>query len=165
GPLTLTDMNVYLGRIVAERFPFPLDRAAVERGLTRLAEEVSLASARQYSPVELATGCVRIANTQMAQAIRSITLAKGCDARDYVLVPFGGAAGQHACAVAEELGIRRILHHPDAGLLSAFGIGLADHRRHRTLGVYRLYSPSAVAQLGSEFQRMKAEAISELQSE
>ena len=86
---------------------------------------------------ELAAGFVRIANANMAQAIRSISLAKGYDPRDYVLVAFGAAGPQHACAVAAELGIRRILLHPDAGVLSALGIGLADVVKHQSAGVYR----------------------------
>src|SRR5688500_14166420 len=86
----------------------------------------------------LAAGFVRIANTNMAQAIRSISLAKGYDPRDYVLVAFGSAGPQHACAVAREIGIQKVLIHPDAGVLSALGIGLADVVKHRTAGIYRL---------------------------
>ena len=86
---------------------------------------------------ELADGFLQVANANMVKAIRSISVAKGYDPRDYVLVAFGGAAPQHACAIADELGIRRVLNHPDAGILSAYGIGMADVVRHRAAGVYR----------------------------
>jgi 5-oxoprolinase (ATP-hydrolysing) len=129
---------LYLGRIVEGRFPFPLDRAATERGLTQLATEVASPSGAHMSLEELAAGLVRIANANMAAAIRQVTIAKGADPADYVLVAFGGAAPQHACAVARELGIRRVLNHPEAGVLSALGIGLADVTRYRSCGIERL---------------------------
>jgi 5-oxoprolinase (ATP-hydrolysing) len=163
GPLTVTDLNFYLGRIQADRFPFPLDRAAVEIKLQRLADEIAAATPVRYKLEELADGLLRVANANMVQAIRAVSIAKGCDPREYVLVPFGGAAGQHACAVAEELGIGQILHHPDAGLLSAYGIGLADHVRHRALGVYQPYLSEAIAKLEPAFQRIEDEALAELQ--
>ncbi len=130
GPLTVTDCNLILGRIAAERFPFPLDRAAAEQRLKQLAAEV----ATPYSVEELAAGLVQIANANMAAAIRLVTVAKGANPADYLLVAFGSAAPQHACAVARELGIRQVLVHPDAGILSAVGIGLADVTRHRSIG-------------------------------
>jgi 5-oxoprolinase (ATP-hydrolysing) len=163
GPLTVTDLNFYLGRIQADRFPFPLDRAAVEIKLQRLADEIAAATPVRYQLEQLADGLLRVANANMVKAIRAVSIAKGCDPREYVLVPFGGAAGQHACAVAEELGIGQILHHPDAGLLSAYGIGLADHVRHRALGVYQPYSSEAIAELEPAFQRMEDESLAELQ--
>ncbi len=77
----------------------------------------------RYSLEELAEGLLRIANANMAAAIRSVTVSKGADPADYLLVAFGGAAPQHACAVARELGIQKVLNHPEAGVLSALGIG------------------------------------------
>jgi len=135
GPLTVTDVNVYLGRIPTGRFPFPLNREAAAQRLEALAEEVSTATSRSITVADLAEGFFRVANANMAAAIRSISIAKGIDPRDYTLVAFGGAAGQHACAVAGELGMHRILCHPDAGLLSAYGIGQADVVRHRVSGI------------------------------
>jgi 5-oxoprolinase (ATP-hydrolysing) len=163
GPLTVTDVNFYLGRIQADRFPFPLDRAAVEIKLQRLADEIVAATPVRYQLEELAEGLLRVANANMVQAIRAVSIAKGCDPREYVLVPFGGAAGQHACAVAEELGIGQILHHPDAGLLSAYGIGMADHVRHRALGVYQPYSAEAIAKLEPALKRLESDVIAELE--
>ncbi len=116
--MTITDINFYLGKILAEHFPFPLDLRAVEVRLDALVEEIAAASGIRYEPHELAEGCLRVVNSHMAQAIRSISLAKGCDPRDYMLVAFGAAAGQHACAVASELGMGKILLHPDAGILA-----------------------------------------------
>ncbi len=158
GPLTVTDVNFLLGKILPDRFPFPLDRGAATDRLTTLVDEIAAATGKRYAPLELAAGFVRVANANMAKAIGSISVAKGCDPRDYVLVPFGGAAGQHACAVARELGMREILHHPHAGLLSAYGIGLADVERHAASGVYRPLSKQAFAELESEFARLADEA-------
>ena len=138
GPLTVTDVNLLLGKIQPEHFPFPLDRGAVERQLAKIIEEVASATGKSYEPLELAAGFLDIANAHMAQAIRTVSIAQGCDPQDYVLVSFGGAAGQHACAIADELGIRQILSHPDAGILSAYGIGMAQVERHRVEGVYQL---------------------------
>ncbi|MBI3838867.1 MAG: hydantoinase B/oxoprolinase family protein, partial [Planctomycetia bacterium] len=159
GPLTITDVNFFLGKILPDRFPFPLDRSAVEARIQSLVEEIAAASGRRYEPPELAEGFVRVTDANMAKAIGSISVAKGCDPRQYVLVPFGGAAGQHACAVARELGIGQILHHPDAGLLSAYGIGLADVERHGVAGVYQTFSAHALAELESVFERLEQEAL------
>ena len=98
----------------------------------------------------------------MVQAIRTISIAKGADPRQYLLVAFGGAAGQHACAVARELGIRQVLCSPDAGVLSAYGIGMADVVRHRVAGVYQPYSEAALADLETVFQRLAGEACDEV---
>ncbi len=164
GPLTVTDVNLLLGKIRAERFPFPLVRQAAADRLDVLAGELA-AQGQHYEPAELAEGFVRVANAHMAKAIRSISVAKGDDVRQYVLVPFGGAAGQHACAIADELGIGQILCHPDAGVLSAYGIGLADASKHRALGIYRAYSEAAVVALEAEFERLIAAASAELEAE
>ncbi len=165
GPLAVTDLNFFLGKILPVRFPFPLDRTAAEHRLAALAEQVTAATGVKYTLIELAEGLLKIANANMVQAIRTISIAKGCDPREYVLVPFGGAAGQHACAVAKELGIAQILHHPDAGLLSAYGIGLADNARHRAAVVHQPYLQKAVSDLDSVFRRLELEARAELQQD
>ncbi len=159
GPLTVTDVNFLLGKIPPERFPFPLDRSAAETRLGELIEEIARETGRRYEPLDLAEGFVQVANAHMAKAIGSISVAKGCNPRDYVLVPFGGAAGQHACAVASELGMRQILHHPVAGLLSAFGIGLADVERHEVAGVYQLLSEESLAAVRDSFAQLAAAAV------
>ncbi len=165
GPLAVTDLNFFLGRILPERFPFPLDRLAVERRFDEMAGSIASLGGPRYSPIELASGFLEVANANMARALRSVSIARGCDPREYLLVPFGGAAGQHACALARELGIRQLLCHPDAGLLSARGIGLADHVRHRAEGVYRPYSADALAAIEPLVVRLDAEARSELLAE
>ena len=165
GPLTITDVNFLLGRIVPARFPFPLDRAASESRLGSCAAEIERATGRQYQPLELAEGFARVACATMSKAIGSISVAKGCDPRDYVLVPFGGAAGQHACAVASELGIRRILHHPAAGLLSAYGIGLAEVERHGVEGIYQPCTDAMIARLDQVFSRLEREASKQVVAE
>ncbi len=128
GPLTITDCNVRLGRIQPDFFPAlfgpagneSLDADIVHRRFEALAE--SLGS----DPAAAAAGCIRIAVENMANAIKKISVQRGHDVTEYTLVCFGGAAGQHACAVADALGMRRVLIHPLAGVLSAYGIGLAE---------------------------------------
>jgi 5-oxoprolinase (ATP-hydrolysing) len=166
GPLTVTDLNYFLGRIVAERFPFPLNRAAAERRLRELATEVASPSGKQnYSLEKLAAGLLRIANANMAAAIRLVTVAKGADPADYVLTAFGAAAPQHACAVARELGIGQVLIHPDASLLSALGIGLADVIRHRSRGIERPLDRDSLAFVKEQIELLQREAEAEILGE
>ncbi|HYU34894.1 MAG TPA: hydantoinase/oxoprolinase family protein, partial [Thermoanaerobaculia bacterium] len=125
GPLTLTDVNLALGRLDPHRFEIPLDAEASERVvatlLARIAEREGSAPPREA----ILAGLLEIADERMAEAIRDISLRRGYDPADYALVAFGGAGGQHACAVAELLGIARIVVPRDAGLLSALGLGAA----------------------------------------
>ena len=134
GPLTLTDVNLILGRVPAERFPFPLDRRAAR---ARLREVESRVPQPFESPEKLAEGFFEIAVTHMAEAVRAVSTSEGNDVREMCLVGFGGAAGQHLCRVAATLGMPRVLDHPDAAMLSALGIGLADVGRVVTRGIYR----------------------------
>jgi 5-oxoprolinase (ATP-hydrolysing) len=148
GPLTVTDVNLALGRILPARFPFPLDERAVQRRLEELCRRVAASPlGREYTPVELAQGFVDIANANMVRAIRRISVARGYDPADYVLVTFGGAGAQHACAMARLLGTKKILLHPLAGILSAYGMGLADVRRFAEQAVLRPYSPETLAEI------------------
>jgi 5-oxoprolinase (ATP-hydrolysing) len=126
GPLTVTDINLYLGKIIPQHFPFPLDRVAVEARLDEAIAAVENGTGQRYSREQLATGFTAIANVNMISPIKKISIARGYDPREYTLVSFGGAGAQHACAIARELGIRNILLHRMAGVLSAFGIGMAD---------------------------------------
>ncbi len=148
GPLTVTDVNLALGRILPARFPFPLDERAVVRRLEELCRRVAASPlSRDYAPVELAQGFVEIANANMVRAIRRISVARGYDPEDYVLVTFGGAGAQHACAMARLLGMRKILLHPLAGILSAYGMGLADVRRFAEQAVLKPYSRETLAEI------------------
>ena len=134
GPLTVTDCNVMLGRILPEYFPRVfgadanelLDARGVGAKFEALAAEMAQAGVRRMSAVEIAEGCLRIAVARMANAIKSVSVQRGYDVTEYTLACFGGAGGQHACLVADELGMQRIYLHPLAGVLSAFGMGLAD---------------------------------------
>jgi len=138
GQLALTDANLFLGRIQPQHFPScfgpdgdaPLDPKPAAAALAELAREVSAAADRETTPLEVALGCVRIANENMAQAIEEISVARGHDVTEYALVCFGGAGGQHACAVAERLSMKTVVLSPWAGVLSAYGIGLADLVHH-----------------------------------
>jgi 5-oxoprolinase (ATP-hydrolysing) len=126
GPLCITDVDVYLGRVPTDALPFALDREAIERRLDQLIDRIAGATGRRYERIELARGFARIATVHMAGAIRRVSIERGHDPREHALISFGGAGGQHACALARELGIRSIIHHPLAGLLSAYGIGHAE---------------------------------------
>ncbi|MGH7601040.1 MAG: hydantoinase/oxoprolinase family protein, partial [bacterium] len=123
--LTVTDVNLFLGRLLPENFPFPLNHARVVKKIEEIQQQC-LAEGQNLNAYQIAEGFLEVINLNMAQAIKEISVARGHDVREYVLCCFGGAGGQHACAVARHLGIRRILLHPFAGVLSAYGIGLAD---------------------------------------
>lgn len=166
GPLTVTDMNLYSGKIPQEDFPFPLDREIVGQKLQALCDEIANSSlGMKYTPRELAAGFLRIANANMVRAIRNISVAKGYDPRDYTLVTFGGAGGQHACAVARTLGIKRVLTHPLSGVLSAYGIGLADVRQFGEQMVLKPYSPEQVRELEGVFAGLEAAARKKILAE
>ena len=166
GPLTVTDMNLFLGKVPPDHFPFPLQSPrVVQQRLVELRDEIAAATGTALTPVELADGFLQVANANMAKAIRSISIAKGYDPSDYVLVSFGGAAAQHACAIAGELGIRRILNHPDAGILSALGAGMADVSRHEAAGVYRPYTTDTLAELETTFATLTQTARNQVLAE
>ena len=141
GPLTVTDCNLLTGRIQPEHFPRvfglggdqPLDPEAAKAALAALLTEAGI----DMPVAEAAEGFLAIASQNMAAAIKTISTQRGRDVTRYTLASFGGAGGQHACAVADALGISRVMVHPQAGVLSALGMGLAERRaiRERTLGV------------------------------
>jgi 5-oxoprolinase (ATP-hydrolysing) len=145
GPLTVTDCNVRLGKLRADQFPAvfgpnanqPLDEAAVHAAFDALAAEVTTATGRPTHPLDLAEGFVAIAVQHMAEAIKTISIQRGHDVTRHALNAFGGAGGQHACLVADALGMTTVMLHPMAGVLSAYGMGLADVRslRLETVGV------------------------------
>lgn len=137
GPLTITDCNVLLGRIRPQDFPAvfgpqgnaPLDAAIVKTKFEALAKQVFDATGQVMTPQAIAAGFIHIAVTNMAHAIRKVSIQRGYDiSHDYAINVFGGAGGQHACQVADALGVQTLFIHPLAGVLSAFGMGLADNR-------------------------------------
>ena len=137
GPLTVTDCNVMLGKLQPSHFPRvfgpnadqPIDVSVVENKFKEFAEEISLKTGdKPMSAIDLADGFLRIAISNMANAIKKISVQRGYDVTKYALQCFGGAGGQHACLVADALGIETIFIHPLAGVLSAYGMGLAEIR-------------------------------------
>jgi len=145
GPLTVTDCNLMLGKLQPCFFPDifgpdgdqPLDTAIVAEKFSSLAVEIAAATGKRTSPQQVAEGFLTIAVENMAKAIKQISIERGHDVAFYTLNCFGGAAGQHACLVADSLGIRRVMIHPLAGVLSAYGIGLADMKiiREQTINL------------------------------
>jgi len=136
GPLTVTDCNVLLGKIQPQYFPSvfgpqqnqPLDRDIVREKFNQLAAEIKHQSGKEYSAEQIAESFLAIAVDNMALAVKKISVQRGYDVRDYVLNAFGGAGAQHACLVAGALNMNKVYLHPFAGVLSAFGIGLAEQR-------------------------------------
>ena len=164
GPLTVTDCNLVLGRLLPEFFPRifgpgrdeALDVEIVRREFAALAERIGAGR----TPEAVAEGFLRIAVENMANAIKRISIERGHDVTDYALNCFGGAGGQHACAVADALGIETVLIHPFAGVLSAYGMGLADIRVLRETAV-----EAPLAEIGeaeAAFERLEALARTEM---
>lgn len=139
GPLTITDLNLLQGRIDPQAFPIPLQLQAAEDRLGELLKKVRCnALFESMDSDKLVSGLRQIANEQMASAVRAISTQQGADPREHVLVGFGGAAGQHICQIADLLEMDRIIDHPEAGLLSALGMGLAQVKRS---AIHPLYMP------------------------
>jgi 5-oxoprolinase (ATP-hydrolysing) len=137
GPLTITDLNLLTGRIDPQAFPIGLQIQASKNRLDELLSQLKCSETfESISHEQLVLGLRRIANEQMASAVRAISIQQGADPRDHVLVGFGGAAGQHICQIAELLDMDQILDHPEAGLLSALGMGLAPVKRSANHPVY-----------------------------
>lgn len=173
GPLTVTDANVMLGRIQPAHFPAvfgpggdqALDIDGVRAQFTTLAREIATATGDQRTPEEVAAGFLRIAVANMASAVKKISVMKGHDITEYALVTFGGAGGQHACAVADALGMRAILIPPMAGVLSALGMGLADTTAMREQSIEEELSEAAVPRVLAVAAELEATAREELASE
>ncbi len=164
GPLTVTDANVMLGKLNPDIFPAifgpgqdqPLDREAVARAFAAIAE------GEGKSPEEVAEGFVTIAVANMANAIKKISVQRGYDVTRYLLNSFGGAGGQHACLVADALGMEAILIHPLSGLLSAYGIGLATVSASRQQGFVQPLGPESRAELDVLARRLEEQVAEDL---
>ena len=137
GPLTLTDVNLLLGRLDPQSFQIPIDARAARSAADRLGRDVELGRGSATTVERLMLGLLMIANERMAEAVRRISVRQGYRPSEFALVAFGGAGGQHACALAEILGIETILVPADAGLLSAVGLGQAGIERLAELQVLR----------------------------
>ncbi|MCH2564215.1 MAG: hydantoinase B/oxoprolinase family protein, partial [SAR116 cluster bacterium] len=173
GPLAVTDCNVMLGKLQPEFFPpvfgpnqdEPLDADAVRARFTEMAAEGESSTGIARSPEELADGFLRIAVENMANAIKKISVQRGYDVTDYALQCFGGAGGQHACLIADVLGMNTVLVHPFAGVLSAYGMGLADVRALRERTIEALLSDSLVPRLVTELDELAAVAEAEVEAQ
>jgi 5-oxoprolinase (ATP-hydrolysing) len=168
GPLTVTDCNVLLGRIQPDFFPAvfgPRGDELLDHGVVHAKFAELAVSMRVEDAAALAAGAIRIAVENMANAIKKISVQRGHDVTGYTLCCFGGAAGQHACQVADALGMRRIFVHPLAGVLSAYGIGQAETlvMRHRTAEVP--LDADSLETLRSPFSLLEHDAGSELASQ
>ncbi len=155
GPLTITDCNLMLGKIDPQHFPhvfghsadMSLDSDVVREKFSALAEDVSAFTGVEHSAEQVAEGFLKIAIENMANAIKKISIQRGYDTKDYVLCCFGGAGAQHACGVADALSIKKILIHPFAGVLSAYGMGLADQRIMKEYAVEKKLERKLIAEL------------------
>ncbi len=165
GPLAVTDANVMVGKLIPDFFPKifgpdqnqPLDAGAVKTAFAELAKDV-----KDKSPEEIADGFIRIAVENMANAIKKISVQRGYDVTRYALNCFGGAGGQHACLVADALGMTKVLIHPFSSLLSAYGMGLASIRATRQQAVEEPLSDKALAAIADIGGRLGGEARQEV---
>jgi len=170
GPLTVTDCNVMLGKVQPGFFPKvfgpkgdqALDGRVVREKFELLAREIELATGKKQSPEEAAEGFVKIAVANMANAIKFISVQRGHDVTEYTLACFGGAGGQHACLVADELGMKRVYIHPLAGVLSAYGMGLAQVRALREEAVERRLDEAAMADVEEKCVKLGEQCVREL---
>ena len=164
GPLAVTDLNLALGRLVTKQFPFKLDHDATIRRLEALRLEMHQAGLSLMSVESLAEGFWQIANHSMAEAVRTMSIAEGVDPRPLVLVGFGGAAGQHLCAIADVLGITHVLDHPESGVLSALGMGLAVTGRAAVKGFYQPLTDVSSGKLLSTCNQLVSDNCESLQA-
>lgn len=173
GPLTVTDANVALGRIQAAHFPRmfgpdgdqPIDEALVRDRFAELARDIRERTGDDRTPEQVAEGYLQIAVANIAAAVKRISVQKGHDVTRYALTTFGGAGGQHACMVADSLGIRTVLVPPMAGVLSALGIGLADTTAMREQSVEARLEPSAMPRVLKTADDLEEAARAELLAE
>ncbi len=173
GPLAITDCNVVLGKLRPEFFPAvfgsdgnqPLDITATTQAFSLLAEQITEATGTHQTETSVAQGYLDIAADNMANAIKKISIERGHDVTDYALVCFGGAGGQHACMVADRLGIEHIYVHPHAGVLSAVGIGLADVRQIRDETVEQTLNDENLQRLDPRWQELENNGTQYLQNQ
>ncbi|MBP2704520.1 hydantoinase B/oxoprolinase family protein [Microbispora sp. RL4-1S] len=173
GPLCVTDSNVMLGRIQPRCFPRvfgpggdqPLDAERVRRGFAELAADIRRSTGDTRTPEQVAEGYLRVAVANIANAVKQISVRKGHDVNDYALTTFGGAGGQHACMVADVLGIRTVLVPPMAGVLSALGIGVADTTVMREQSVEARLGPDVVRRLADLADGLESAARREVLDE
>jgi len=173
GPLAVTDANLMLGKVQPEHFPHvfgpnadqPLDREIVVRRFNEMAQSIASATGQSMTPEQLAQGFIDIANANMANAIKKISVQRGYDVTRYALTVFGGAGGQHACAVADALAMTTVLAHPLAGVLSAYGMGLAQAAVLREQSIEQALDEPGLAQAAQALDALEAQARAELEAQ
>ncbi|MBQ5945890.1 hydantoinase B/oxoprolinase family protein [Massilia sp. ST3] len=170
GPLAVTDCNVMVGKLQPGYFPHlfgpggdePLDAAAVQEGFAAMADQIFAATGERPSPESVAEGFIQIAVGNMANAIKQISVQRGHDVTEYALTSFGGAGGQHACLVADALGMKTVFIHSLAGVLSAYGMGLADQTAMREQAVEERLGDGMLAGLATRLAALGGQARGQL---
>ncbi|MBE9114203.1 hydantoinase/oxoprolinase family protein, partial [Nodosilinea sp. LEGE 07298] len=170
GPLAVTDCNVMVGKLQPEFFPhvfgpegdLPLDADVLCQKFVALAEEIQSSTGDARSPEQVAAGFLSIAVEKMANAIKKISVQRGYDVSDYVLCSFGGAGGQHACLIADALGMTEVFLHPYAGVLSAYGMGLADVRSLNERSVELPLEEATLAEIQQVVESLASKGLEEL---
>ena len=170
GPLAVTDANVLLGKIQPAWFPKvfgrnadePLDRDAVVTAFDAMAADIARATGVARTPEQIAEGFLDIAVGSMANAIKKISVARGYDVTRYTLQCFGGAGGQHACLVADALGMTTVFVHPLAGVLSAYGMGLADQGVMRQAAIEQPLADAALPAIRARLDELADAASGEI---
>jgi 5-oxoprolinase (ATP-hydrolysing) len=173
GKLAVTDANVMLGKIHPQYFPavfghdgnLPLDRDVVTEKFIQLAQDIETATGNKPTPEQVAAGFISIAVESMANAIKKISLQRGYDVTNYALCCFGGAGAQVACLIADTLGMKKIFLHPYAGVLSAYGMGLADVRAIREAGVEKVLDDQVVGEVRGLMERLESQTRGELETQ
>jgi len=171
GPLCVTDANVMVGKINPEFFPQvfgpngdqAMDADIVVQKFEKLSSDIEKSTGDKRSPVEVANGFLKIAVDNMANAIKQISVQRGYDVTQYTLNCFGGAGGQHACMVADALGMKRVFVHPLAGVLSAYGMGLADQRVMRERAIEAKLDTSLIKSLKNIIKELDEDGRDEMQ--
>lgn len=173
GPLTITDANLFLGRLLPEYFPrifgpeenLPLDVEITRQKFHELAEQINEETGMHKSAEEIALGFLEVANETMAKPIRSLTEARGFDTSQHNLASFGGAGGQHACAIAASLSIETVIVHRYSSILSAYGMALADVVHEEQEPASGAIEETAMISIGKRIEAMKAKVTDELTSD
>lgn len=166
GPLAVTDANIMVGKLKPDYFPHvfgpnqdqPLDYDAVRAAFQDMADDIG----DGRSPEDVADGFLAIAVENMANAIKKISVQRGYDVTDYALTCFGGAGGQHACLVADSLGMSTVVVHPFSGILSAYGMGLADISANRQKAIIKPLSEALLADIQTEYDAILAKNLADL---
>lgn len=162
--LTITDVNLLLGRLLPDNFNIPIDKRYAQVALEKVQKQIYESTGNLLKQAEILEGFVQIANEKMAEAIRKISVSKGYNPEEYALLAFGGAAGQHACGIANLLNIKQIIIPYKAGLLSAFGMGMAQIERFASLQILQLLQDFE-SQLSQTIQQLKENALQLIQKE